>query len=130
MKSVLAILCLILMLLAALPSESESYGLSHNMRKAEKALMAIKSRISAGDTQLVDIPYPTDFHLPAATENKEGDLGYTRMMIRYEMAWNQLAMYPDKNRGFNKLVSKCESCHKSYCAGPLRGIRKMYLDKK
>jgi len=69
------------------------------------------------------------FYLLEPTDSSVLEMQFFENARFYQEAYTDFFNHPnEQKRYFNVLIEKCVNCHEHYCNGPLKRIRKLYID--
>jgi hypothetical protein len=89
---------------------------------------SMRAQLMRGE-KLESSKYPSiRFHLAEPTDASVLEPRFFENARFYHKAYSEIFSHPDEQeKYYNVMIGKCVNCHESYCSGPLRRIRKMYL---
>ncbi len=90
---------------------------------------SMKAQLSRGK-QLDSLRYPfIRFYLAEPTDPSVLEPKFYENARLFQAAYSALFMHPQEQvKYYNLVINKCVNCHESYCSGPLKRIRKLYLN--
>lgn len=96
------------------------------MRQMAANADSMKARILRGET-LDSLKHPfIRFYTAEPTDPKVLEANFFEKARLYQAAYKELFNHPkEQKKYYNLTIEACVNCHKDYCSGPLKRIRKL-----
>ncbi len=98
------------------------------MRQMAQNADSMRAQLLRGET-LDSLRYPfIRFYLAEPTDPTVLEPKFYENARLFQEAYKALFAHPkEQTKYYNLMIGKCANCHESYCSGPLKKIRKLYL---
>ena len=107
------------------PNHPKSMALM--MRQMAGNADSMKAQLLRGE-KLDVLHYPfIRFYLAEPTDSSVLEMKFYDNARLFQEAYITMFKHPTDIKYFNLVVAKCVNCHESYCNGPLKRIKKLYI---
>lgn len=114
---------------AAIKDPNNAKPMALMMRQMAQNADSMRAQLQRGET-LDSLRYPfIRFYLAEPTDSSVLEPKFYENARLFQEAYKALFAYPaEQTKYYNLMIGKCANCHESYCSGPLKKIRKLFID--
>jgi len=98
------------------------------MQDIQQDVGQLRERILQGDTLFTELEVPHDFTKGIPSSPDKNDRNFSELSDAFELAYASIAKQEQpKKEAFNLMISSCLDCHTTFCPGPIRQIKRLYI---
>jgi hypothetical protein len=98
------------------------------MQDIQNDASQLRERILQGDTLFTELKLAHDFTKGIPSSPDKNDRNFSELSDAFKLAYASIATQEQpKKEAFNLMISSCLDCHTTFCPGPIRQIKRLYI---
>jgi len=108
--------------------EAAPMSLIAMMQDIQKDAGQLREQILRGDTLFTRLEQPHDFKTGIPSSPDKNDRNFSELSDAFTEAYERMASsQTPKVEAYNLMISSCLDCHSTFCPGPIRQIKRLYI---